>query len=437
MEQSTSRPIDMTTNRSGTEGIHPSASRPASTNKSQREARCALLAILLVTLVAAACARSRSSIAIVVNPTIEQQLESLGDLASADRITVSQTFTNKASSLSVGSGISFVAPAGAFRSETDVTVQVVDLRFESYISDAPDGAIYLTSTTQHVELDTPVFLEILKPSNSVTVLQFIDDMWMTIDVPEGQTTKIPIHHFSTVATAVVDLIDARAEARWAQSPADSDATFLKVCVVTVDRMLRGNLYDPTLNRLAGDLALSTCTRALISRNTPFGERVTTSCVGRKIGGKTDLQLAIKECLADQDSDTKSEVSSTKESSAAAPRNDEAESEDGAAEDSDEPVAESDEEYCQLYQSFLDETAPWLAELFNDGASEADAKLLAAITRWSTTLSAASPVELEAAWDETTNSLSGFSTFTAWADSPAYQSAESAGVLIENYGQSSC
>lgn len=230
---------------------------------------------------------------------VASEIEALGDLARSTSESVTMTFGPEADALDVGNSVVLTSPAGAFADATDVTVDVVDLDFNAFVDGGPDGAIYVASTARDVALATPVFLEIPKPANSVTVTQFIEGEWRAIEVPDGPTTRVPIAHFSTVATAIVDLVEARAHALVADQPEDSDGQFLRVCVLAVNEMLGGSSEDDTQAALAGDLAFSICTRALIDRNTPGGSRVSVSCVGDNIDRAGDLRSAIDVCIAEQ------------------------------------------------------------------------------------------------------------------------------------------
>lgn len=233
------------------------------------------------------------------------EVQALGALAEPAGPPIVTTFDSGAGSIAIDEDASLVVPAGAFGDPTEVTVQVFNLAFDDYMTDAPEGNVYVVSTVDEVALGTPVLLEVSQPSQPHNVMQYTDEAWAPVAVEAGERTVVPIKHFSTVSTAVVEQLAKSAAARTPPDVRASDATFLRSCIWGVGGVL-GALSDSIDNEsrsqaeFASDLAFSVCTTALVERATPAGRRVSTACVGDKIDGDTDFRGAIDECLADQD-----------------------------------------------------------------------------------------------------------------------------------------
>ena len=233
------------------------------------------------------------------------ELASLGDLAVSAGDPITATFDAAATTFAIGDDASLRVPEGAFSASTDVTVEVYELGFDRYLDGGPAGTMYVVSTAEDVELATPLMLEIEKPPDATNAMQFTDGEWQRVASPAGDTTVVPVEHFSKVATVIVDFLEARAAALSAETPESSDATFLLSCVYAVNGMFGGEIEsgpgrtptadDESQAAFAGNLAVSVCTRALIDRNTPGGERVSTACVGDNIDADTDLREAIEQC----------------------------------------------------------------------------------------------------------------------------------------------
>lgn len=298
--------------------------------KTVREVLAAVVAVLML---AVSCGSGGSvaadSGAVATGAALasfEPELQALGDLTRSAGPPITTIFDAQPGELDLDGGIMLRVPAGAFSEPTEVTVELLDLQFENYLENAPTGSVYVVSTVDDVALATPVLLEIPQPSADVTVTQFRDGEWRSVDVPDGDTTIVPIIHFSTVSTAVVSRVQATVAALDAAMPQSTDATFLVGCIAAANRMLGGEIDDTLYNpasaderstaELAGHLSLSVCTSALIDRVTPRGQRVTTQCVGNQIDADTDFRQAIAECLIAQDEPEPGEAETVEDEPAA-------------------------------------------------------------------------------------------------------------------------
>lgn len=235
------------------------------------------------------------------------EVEALGGLAEAVGTPMVTTFDPAGDSLAIDDSTSLVVPEGAFGEATEVTVQAFNLAFDDYVTDAPVGRVYVVSTVEEVALATPVLLEIDVPAASQNVAQFTDGAWTNVDVAAGDRTIVPIKHFSTVTTAVVEKA-RNAAARVDVDAGASDASFLSACIFGVTGMFGGlttaeDAESMSQAQFAANLAYSVCATALVDRSTPAGRSVSTECVGDKIDADTDFRGAIDECLAEQDDPT--------------------------------------------------------------------------------------------------------------------------------------
>ena len=225
------------------------------------------------------------------------QLEFLGDLASVASAPIVASFDAAGGSMELADGVRVDVPAGAFVEATELTAVVVDLHLDRFVDDAPRGWGYVLSTRDDVELGEPLVLELDRSPREVRARQLVDGVWTSLDLPAGDVAKIQVEHFSSVPTLIVETGGGSPSAAEA-SAGESPAAFLSACILSVGWMLSdaddvdaGVIEDSIL-----ELALSICTRALVSKFTPFGERVDVSCVGENIGGGVTLHDAIDGCL---------------------------------------------------------------------------------------------------------------------------------------------
>ena len=79
---------------------------------------------------------------------------------------------------------------------------VTDLLFGKYLDDAPQGRIYRLATVEEVTLLRPMVLEIAKPAESVTVMMLEEGVWTEQTIPNFDTTRVEITHFSANLVAV-------------------------------------------------------------------------------------------------------------------------------------------------------------------------------------------------------------------------------------------
>jgi len=143
-------------------------------------------------------------------PTIGQvapELAGLGTLIAVHSEPVQQTFDGTGGSLTLADGALVQVPSDSFPAPTNVDMVVTDLLFGKYLGDAPQGRIYRLATVEEVTLLRPMVLEIAKPAESVTVMMLEDGVWTEQTIPDLDTTRVEITHFSANLVAVVDKAD--------------------------------------------------------------------------------------------------------------------------------------------------------------------------------------------------------------------------------------
>lgn len=209
----------------------------------------------------------------------------------------------------MASGASVTVPAGAFDAPTDVVVTEARLGFDTVVQSAPNATAIVVSSEPADQLAAPVVVDIPVTSPDTTVVVLEDDTWVTV-AHDDSTARVELRHFSDRVIAVSEGSAAGAPPPTGDDPDESPAQFLRLCIGAVYLMYGGEAADEADDdeaaRFSGDLAFSVCTRALIDRLSPTGERVTTECVGDKIGGDVDIRGAIDQCIADQNEETTGE-----------------------------------------------------------------------------------------------------------------------------------
>jgi hypothetical protein len=163
-------------------------------------------------------------------PTIEQvapELAGLGTLIAVHSEPVQQIFDSAGGSLTLADGALVQVPTDSFPAPTNVNMVVTDLLFGKYLDDAPQGRIYRLATVEEVTLLRPMVLEIAKPADSVTVLMLEDGVWTEQTIPDLDTTRVEITHFSANHVAIIDKADCSLRVN-AQLPGCQGANPLRV-----------------------------------------------------------------------------------------------------------------------------------------------------------------------------------------------------------------
>jgi hypothetical protein len=163
-------------------------------------------------------------------PTIEQvapELAGLGTLIAVHSEPVQQIFDSAGGSLTLADGALVQVPTDSFPAPTNVNMVVTDLLFGKYLDDAPQGRIYRLATVEEVTLLRPMVLEIAKPADSVTVLMLEDGVWTEQTIPDLDTTRVEITHFSANHVAIIDKADCSLPVN-AQLPGCQGANPLRV-----------------------------------------------------------------------------------------------------------------------------------------------------------------------------------------------------------------
>ena len=244
---------------------------------------------------------------------VASSLEFFGDLAVVRSAPVTMSFDATARSVEFATGITVDVPTGAFAAPTEVTAVIVDLEFDQYADNAPEGSAYVLSTKADVDLGVPLVLEVAEAPDTVTVMQPVDDQWQVVEVSAGSTTRIPITHFSEVPTLVVVPSEGIPVMTSPEPFGDSPASFLAACIPTVSNILRStDHYGDDDYSLSDQLAYSFCARALVTKYSPSGVRVEVGCVGAKMDGDDGVGLfaAIDSCAKGQDAETEQLDSTT-------------------------------------------------------------------------------------------------------------------------------
>lgn len=220
-----------------------------------------------------------------VEADVPESLEFLGGIPAGEEAYV-VAFEEQPGDFTFGDGTRVEVPAGAFAGPTDVMAVRVTLDFDQYDPALSDGAAYVLSTEDDVDLAEPIHLEL---ATEGTVLQLRDGNWEALD-----GTRIPIEHFSEVPTVVVPPQTDAALVEGDAPDGNTDAEFLVVCI----NVLGPAMVDEQGARSLGiQLAFQMCTRALIERYEPGDTYVSTACVAEKIDGP-NLRAAVDQCAAE-------------------------------------------------------------------------------------------------------------------------------------------
>lgn len=126
----------------------------------------------------------------------------LGTTIAVHSEPVQQTFDGAGGSLTLADGALVQVPSDSFPAPTNVDMVVTDLLFGKYLDDAPQGRIYRLATVEEVTLLRPMVLEIAKPAESVTVMMLEEGVWTEQTIPNFDTTRVEITHFSANLVAV-------------------------------------------------------------------------------------------------------------------------------------------------------------------------------------------------------------------------------------------
>lgn len=253
---------------------------------------------LLLTLAGVSVPEVQDCGQIMVAPAVADvvpELEFLGDLASVDS-RVTEEFGAAEKTLNLPGGASLHAPAGAFPSDTDLTVTVVDVDLTGYVQDPLDAAIYHLSTDSDVTLNQPVILDIPVAPGAVNVTELINGQWSDVVVQSGSTTQIEITHFSDHTLSVSEAPPDQMPEPAPGLPDDPEGATTADAIIGCMQFLL-NLYEPdsAVPPAVFDIMLRICTEALINVLEPAGEQADVGCVADNIGDSTGLQDAVDAC----------------------------------------------------------------------------------------------------------------------------------------------
>lgn len=135
---------------------------------------------------------------------VAPDLDFFGSLAAVNSQPVTTTFSTTADSLELPDGSTLDVPDGAFSAPTNLTIAIVDLEFDRYLSTPPDGRVYVLATEVDISLGAPVVLDVPKASDSVVAGEFTGSGWAGVSLEPGDTTRIELDYFSSRTIAVSD-----------------------------------------------------------------------------------------------------------------------------------------------------------------------------------------------------------------------------------------
>lgn len=207
---------------------------------------------------------------------VAPELNFFGDLAAVNDYPVTTTFSTTADSVDLPDGSTLEVPEGAFSAPTAVTVAIIDLEYDKFLSTPPDGRIYVLSTELDITLGAPIVLEVPKPSDSVFVGEFAGGAWTDLPVEPGDTTRIEFDHFSDHTIGVSDDTSTNPLHLKEKALLDNDVArnLLGNCMSSVGYLL-GEPKDPTGVLLA--IVFEVCAQALADE--PLSsDRVNLQCV---------------------------------------------------------------------------------------------------------------------------------------------------------------
>ncbi len=147
---------------------------------------------------------------------VPPELAGFGDLAAVEFAPVSLSVGGDGGSLALGDGASVTVPAGALEEDISLTVTIVGLALEYFDTRLGPARTYLIETDPDIaRLAQPIVLEVPLPSEIGAVASLEGDDWVGLEVPEGETTRIEITHFSKrLVTYVPAGVEWLAETGW-------------------------------------------------------------------------------------------------------------------------------------------------------------------------------------------------------------------------------
>ncbi len=229
-------------------------------------------------------------------------LDYFGDLAVFDTEPITVRVDSAAAEVSLPDGATVEVPAGAFAEPTVFTAGIAELDFARFGDDEVSGKLYVLATAEDVDLAAPVVLEVDVSPGSVRVTQQVDGEWRLVDVPPGETTRVPIAGFSAVPTAVVE-VGAPPPTQAPLPSSDTPGDFLFTCTLALGLMFDDDPDDGSIDGAALNRALSLCTSALVRRLSPAGVYVSVACVGDRIDETGEIESAIASCATESESPT--------------------------------------------------------------------------------------------------------------------------------------
>jgi len=253
---------------------------------------------------------------------VAPDLDFFGELAAVNSHPITATFDSAADSLTLADGAAIDVPAGAFPAATELSVAIIDLLFEDYLTNPPEARIYVLSTEADIVLGAPLVLEVPKPADSVNATRFVDGEWLPLDVPAGPTTRIEISHVSAPAVgrgwstqtplkqtiAVSDNFVQESDEPTVYDALTADiessynavgAKFLVQCSVTVATLFRNaKIADSEFLFLLG---LSACVQALSDSGLlDEGDELNLDCVTARIDAGETIEEAADACTKTTD-----------------------------------------------------------------------------------------------------------------------------------------
>lgn len=222
---------------------------------------------------------------------VAPDLDFFGSLAAVNSQPVTTTFNTTADSLELPDGSTLEVPDGAFSAPTQMSVAIVDLEFDRYLSTPPDGRVYVLSTEVDISLGAPVVLDVPKASDSVVTGEFTGSGWAGVFLASGDTTRIELDHFSSRTIAVSD--DTTTNPLRLRSQA-----FLQHAVsrnLLVDCMISvGYLFNEAADDsgFVQGVAFQVCAQA-IPEAPPSASTVDLRCVSDELA--QGLQVAVNSC----------------------------------------------------------------------------------------------------------------------------------------------
>lgn len=142
---------------------------------------------------------------------VAPELAVFGELAAIEAPPVSTDFDSAGGAIKLADGATVTVASGVFAEDTTLTVTIVGLAVGC--QDPRVGltsAYVIESDRDTASLSEPVILEVPLPSEVGGVATLEDGEWIGVEVPDGDTTKIGIAHFSkniiTVTAASYEIL---------------------------------------------------------------------------------------------------------------------------------------------------------------------------------------------------------------------------------------